>query len=1095
GTTAVAGDSIEILLAGSSFTTPVTRVLSAAEVTAKTVTLTIGVGSGWGGDGIKGLTARFIDAAGNLGTASGLVNITIDGFPPNPTAQPLSVAVASNGISNVERLAGVNVVVDLNGTGAVVGDTITILIDGVGFPTPVTQKITSAQITAKLATVLIPSSALWGADSVKVLSATITDASGNISLNGGDVNVILDTTAPVAPTNPVAIAAAANGISAAEKTAGVTVSIDLSGSTAVVGDRLDLLIGGLPFTVPLTQTLTALDLANSVVNFTIGTASGWGTDGVKLISTRLTDIAGNIGSAGLTTSVLLDTATPAGPTSALVVGANSGGGISVVERNAGVDVVVNLNGTTVVAGDLVEILIAGLPFTTSVNHVLTAAEVLAKSVTLTIAGTDGWGVDGSKVLTARFADIAGNVGSASGALTVTIDGNAPNSPATPLIVAAATNGISNAEKVAGVSVSVSLVGTGTVAGDTIRLQLDTVDFATPVIHTITAAQITAQAATVLIPGSAVWGADGSKLLTANFTDVLGNIGTAGGDVTVILDTTPPSSPVNPVTIASASNGLSLSEKSAGVSVSVDLSGSGFVAGESIELLLNSFAFATPVLKVLTALDISNGAASLLISGTANWGADGSKVISVRGIDLAGNLGAGGGDLTVVLDTVAPVGPTNALVVAANAGGGLTAAEKNAGVLVDVNLSGTSLVAGDRVEILIGGLAFSTPVVHVLTALEISANLVSLTIDANDGWGADGSKALTARFIDLAGNVGAGSGTVSVLILDTTPPNVPSSPMIVGVAANGINLSEKNAGVSVLVNLAGTNAVAGDVATLLIDGNGFTTPVTYAIGAADVTAGNFSFTIGSGDGWGGDGSKILSMSITDVAGNIGSAGGNVAVSLDTTLPNAPANAVVVAAAASGINATEKTLGVTVVVDLSGTNAVVGDRVEILLGGASFGTPVLRTLTSLDISGGSVSVFIDGSTSWGTDGVKTLSARIQDVAGNFGLAGGSLTTTLDTSIPTAGGVPVYTDVDSSGTINSGDTFVFMISEATNKAITISDLLVNNAHIFGVGAISEWSTNGMQLTLTLGAGTDIAVGDIVTLVGVSDLAGNSLNLAFSI
>ena len=1095
GTKAAADDTVEILLAGNSFNIPVTRVLTADDITAKTVTLMIPVGSGWGNDGNKALTARFVDSAGNLGTPGGLVNVLIDGVPPNPTGQTLVVPAATNSISNAERLAGVSVLVDLNGTGALSGNTITILIDGLGFATPVTHKITAAQITAKLATVVIPSTAQWGSDGTKVLSATITDAAGNVSATGGDVSVVLDTTGPTPAINAVAIAAAVNGISAAEKTAGVSVSVNLSGSNAVAGDRLDLLIGGVAFTVPVSYVLTASDMLAGIVNMTIPSAAGWGTDGVKLISARFVDAAGNIGLAGVATSVVLDTSAPAGPNSTLVVSANSGGGITTAEKNAGVDVLVNLNGTTVVAGDMVEILIGGLSFTNPVSRVLTAGEVSAKSAILTIGSSDGWGIDGTKVLTARFTDIAGNVGNASGTITVTVDGGAPNPPSTPLVVAAASNGISNAERLAGVMVVVSLVGTGAVAGDTINLQLNTAAFPTPVVQTITAAQVTAQSVNIIIPGSALWGADGSKLLTASFSDALGNVGTTGGDVTVILDTTGPSAPVNPVIIAAATNGIGLTEKNAGISVSVDLTGTGLVAGDSIELLLNNFAFPTTVSRLLSALDIGNGVVNLTIPGSANWGADGSKLISARGIDIAGNPGTGGGDLSLILDTIAPVGPSNPLVVGADNGGGITAAEKNAGVVVDVSLAGSSLVAGDSVELLIGGVAFSTPVTRVLSASDISANLASLTIAANSGWGADGSKTLTARFIDIAGNVGAGSGAVTVLMLDTTPPNAPNVAMSVAVASNGINVSEKNAGVSVQANLAGTNAAAGDIATLFIDGAGFTNPVTHTITAGEVSAGNFNFIVGSGDGWGLDGAKLLTMSITDVAGNVGSAGGNVTVVLDTTLPNAPATAVVVAAAASGINATEKTLGVNVVVDLTGTNALAGDRVEILLGGASFTTPVLHTLSASEITGSSASVMIDGTAGWGADGIKTLSARIQDAAGNYGLAGGSLTTFLETTIPAAAGLPSYTDVDGLGTINQGDTFVFTISEATNKAITISEVLVNNGHSLGSGATAIWSSDGMQLTLTLGNLTDLAVGDTVTLVGVSDLAGNSLNLAFSI
>ena len=37
-------------------------------------------------------------------------------------------------------------------------------------------------------------------------------------------------------------------------------------------------------------------------------------------------------------------------------------------------------------------------------------------------------------------------------------------------------------------------------------------------------------------------------------------------------------------------------------------------------------------------------------------------------------------------------------------------------------------------------------------------------------------------------------------------------------------------------------------------------------------------------------------------------------------------------------------------------------------------------------------------------------LTSVAGNVGLAGGNLTTVLETSMPSASGLPAYTDVDS-------------------------------------------------------------------------------------
>ena len=53
------------------------------------------------------------------------------------------------------------------------------------------------------------------------------DGKGGVGLAGGDLLVNLDQTAPKAPNKFSLIAAAANGISAAEKAAGAEVVVDL----------------------------------------------------------------------------------------------------------------------------------------------------------------------------------------------------------------------------------------------------------------------------------------------------------------------------------------------------------------------------------------------------------------------------------------------------------------------------------------------------------------------------------------------------------------------------------------------------------------------------------------------------------------------------------------------------------------------------------------------------------------------------------------------------------------------------------------------------------------------------------------------------
>src|SRR6202035_1514113 len=82
--------------------------------------------------------------------------------------------------------------------------------------------------------------------------------------------------------------------------------------------------------------------------------------------------------------------------------------------------------------------------------------------------------------------------------------------------------------------------------------------------------------------------------------------------------------------------------------------------------------------------------------------------------------------------------------------------------------GATVVAGDTVQLLLGGSALAHPVTHTITAAEVTAGSVSLAVVAGD-LGLDGSKAISAQFSDGFGN----SSTTAALIitLDTPAPTV------------------------------------------------------------------------------------------------------------------------------------------------------------------------------------------------------------------------------------------------------------------------------------------------------------------------------------
>lgn len=856
GTSAVAGNIVELLLNGAPFATPITRALTAADITAATVSLTIPGTTNWGGDGTKVLTIRLKDTAGHVGPAGGALTVTLDTTVPGAPTAAITVAAAANSINATEKAAGFEAVVSLAGTNAVAGDTVELLIGGVAFSTPVTGVLTSADITAGKATVNIPGTANWGADGTKTLTARVKDVAGNTGAAGGSMTLVIDVTGPSGPA--ITIAAATNGISSAEETAGVAVVVNLTSTGAAAGDTVELLLGGVSFSTPVTYVLTAADITAKSATVTITNSAGWGADGTKVLTARITDTIGNLGAIGKSTSVVLDTVTPGALTGGITAAAATDG-INTAEKTAGVAVTVDLTGSSAVAGDIVELLIDGVAFTTPVTRVLTSGDIAVLTASLTIASASGWGADGTKSLTARVKDTSGNASAAGGSLSVTLDTTAPAAPTVAVGVAAASNGLSNAEKNVGVVVTVDLAGTNAAAGDTVAILLGGAAFSTPATYVLTGADITAGTASVTIPGTATWGANGSKALTARVTDVAGNVGAAGGSFTLTLDATAPSAPSGAVAVAASTNGISAAEKAAGVAVVVSLAGTSAVAGDTVEVLIGGSSFSTPVTGVLTSGNITAGNVTLTINTGDGWGADGSKVLTARVTDIAGNIGTAGGSLPVTLDTIAPTVPTIAVVVAADAGGGINATEKTAGVSVIVDLTGTGAVANDIVELLIGGVAFGTPVTRTLSAADITANATIMTVATGSGWGIDGSKTLTARVTDVAGNVGTAGGSLSVTLDTTLPAAASSSPITYAdVTLNGIDAGD-------------TFVLAFSEATSkVIDITGLTLNNSHAFGTGatavwDVPGMALTVTLGTGTN-AASGDTIGLVGVADLAGN-------------------------------------------------------------------------------------------------------------------------------------------------------------------------------------------------------------------------------------
>jgi len=454
-----------------------------------------------------------------------------------------------------------------------------------------------------------------------------------------------------------------------------------------------------------------------------------------------------------------------------------------------------------------------------------------------------------------------------------------------------------------------------------------------------------------------------------------------------------------------------------------------------------------------------------IQGTSSGSPDSSDSL----IDLvdvsAGSLTASSNQLTA-FDGVPPP-PPPAPTVAENAAGGINAAEAADGTVVLVSLSGIGATAGDTVTVNWGGEILT----HVLTAGDILAGSVEVAVPpetiAAQG---DGEFNVTASLTDTVGNVGADS-PATIVSVDTAAPPAPSAPAIPENGAGGINASEASNGTQVVVDLSGLGAEAGD--TLIVNWGGEV--VSRAVTGAEVVAGSATVEILPGViAAQGDGTFDVTASLTDIAGNVGPASTPTPVTVDTVVPAALAVAPAVPeSAVDGLNGAEAADGTAVVVDLSGSEAVLGYSLKVYWGGQS----VTYVLTEDDLLAGSASVEVpSGTIALQGDGPVAVTASLIDIAGNEGPASPAASVPVDRTNPTV--TVVIADASLSDT-DSSSLVTFTFSEAP-AGFTDADLDVVGGTVTGLAATVDPLVWTAQFTATdgfTGTGSVTIVSDSYT------------------
>ncbi|KQN48029.1 hypothetical protein ASE99_15980 [Serratia sp. Leaf51] len=709
-------------------------------------------------EGPQNIVVTATDSAGNEGTVNSA--ITVDYTPPVLNFDPVAI---DNIINAAETLQPVVI----SGTSDIpdAGQTVSVVLNfnNVTY-TAVVQPDGTWSFT-------LPSSVVQAlADTTYTLSASITDAAGNITT--GNHSFSVDAAAADLPTLTITSVSGDDYINAAEKGADIPItgtSTNLEeGQTVVVtfnGNDYNALVGA---DGTWTATVPFADLATL-------------SDGPVTVTATSTDVSGNPASATHNATVI---AQP-GDLPTLTINAISGDDyINIVEHNQGMTV--SGTSTHVPVGGTVTVVITGEAYTATFTATvqangtwsfpMTAAEVQAMPA-------------GNNTFTATANDVAQNVATATH--DVAVDTVAPL-----LTVTVDTGGddiINLAEAALGIPVS----GT-TDPNLTVTVTLNGKDYTTTAdgtgVWNLTIPGVDVQAITT----------DGTKTIDVSVTDAAGNNLTTSADFTLSSHALPTLT----IGVIAGDGILNISEAANGFNLSG--SSSGLAPGTAV--LVTVPGLLDPISGTVNPDGL--GWTAIVAPGLLNGLTTGIVQVTVTAQDVAGNPASSSASLDIELSPL-PLPTINTPFV----DGVLNAAEAAGNQLITGSTGITG--AGQTVLVTVDG----TPVLATVandgtwTATVPSGVLQGLTDDTHT---------ISVTATDSAGNTSA-PGTLDFTSVTQVLPvagiNVPFGDGV-------LNLDEATAGGSITGTTGITSP--GQTVTVVINGNAVPVVVDSAAGTWTVT---------------------------------------------------------------------------------------------------------------------------------------------------------------------------------------------------------------------------------------------------------------------
>lgn len=729
-------------------------------------------------------------------------------------------------------------------------------------------------------------------------------------------------------------------------------------------------------------------------------------DGDASAQVRVTNVNGN--SATATHEYSVDSAAPTVTINTIA----SDNIINASEAAAGVTV----SGTsTAETGQTLTVTLNGTNYQTTVQADGSWSLTLPAS-DLTALANNGY------TLTATVSDLAGNPGSASKGVTVDT-----TAPVISFNTVAGDDVINNVEHTQ--AQIISGTATGAVAGDRLVVTIAGQQY-------VTSTDASGNWS-VGVPASVISGlADGTVTISATITDSAGNSSTQTHNVQV-------NTAAVSLSVSTISGDNLINAAEAGSALTLSGTGTNFAAGTVVTVLLNgkgysatiqnngSWSVNVPAADVAALADGTSYTVSASAQDSAGNSATASRSVAVRSTATASR--------SVAVDLTAPVISINTV----STDDRLNAAEQQQPLTLN---GSTSAEVGQTVTVTFGGKTYTATVAANGTwALNVpAADLAAL---------GQGAQTITASVNDRAGNPGQ---TTHALTVDTVAPTV----TIATVAGDDIiNNAEQLAGQTISGT---TTAEVGQTVTVTFNGQTWTA------------------TVGSGGSWSvfipaqqfaglSDGSYTISATVSDQAGNPGSA--SRGVTLNGDVPTVTINTF---AGDDVVNAAEH--GSSLVISGT-TTAPVGQTLTLTLNGKTYTTTVQTGGSwSYTLGSADVTALADGN-------AYVINASVSNAIGNTGSS--NHTITVDLSAPAMG---INIDSLQADTGLSASDFITSVSPVVVNGSLTAALASNETAQISIDGGVTWTT----LTVT---GTTWRYNDSRTLtdgsylyqVRVIDTAGN--------